>query len=449
MKKEINLTALFVAIVVFSALLYFPIFTNQKAQQALALLIMVAILWVTEAIPLSLTSLMIPVIAIFMKLVVPKEGFTEFANPIIFLFMGGFVLAGALSHYSLDKMLAHKLISLARGNFYRSSILLMFTTSIIACWVSNTSTTAMMLPLGIGILALIKKDTISAESKFLMLGIAYSANIGGIITMVSSPPNAIGAAILNISFLNWMKYSIPIFLISFPVMIVVLTLYFKPDKKMKIGVLEFEKNNAAPTKTLAAIFFITITLWLMDGILAPLLNITSSFNSLVAILTIFLIYITKVLNWEEILKSINWNILLLFGGGLTLGMLLDKSGLGILLVSQVSGLITTIPLFFFLWILVIFSIILTEFMSNTASAAMVLPLLFTFSNELGINPIILVLPATIAASYGFMMPAGTPPNAMVFSSGFVPQSDMIKAGLIINILFSIILTTFFYLIFSF
>lgn len=391
---------------------------------------------------------MIPVIAISLQLVSPKDGFMEFANPIIFLFMGGFVLAGALSRHSLDKMLAHKLINLARGNFYRSAILLMFATSMIACWVSNTSTTAMMIPLGLGILALIKKNTVSAESKFLMLGIAYSANIGGILTMISSPPNAIGAEILGISFLDWMKYSFPVFLISFPIMIVVLTMYFKPDKKMSIGAMTFEKNKAAPTKTLAAIFFLTITLWMMDSILAPLLNISSSFNSLVAILAIFLLFITKVLSWEEILKSIYWDILLLFGGGLTLGMLLDQSGLGALLVSKVSGLITTVPLFLFLWILVIFSIILTEFMSNTASAAMMLPLLFTFSNEVHINPVILVLPATIAASYGFMLPAGTPPNALVFSSGLVPQRDMLKAGLILNILFSILLTSFFYLIFS-
>lgn len=448
MNKGINFKAVIIAILAFCILLYFPVFNNPTAQKALALLVLVAILWITEAIPLPLTSLMIPVIAILMQLTSPKEGFSEFANPIIFLFMGGFVLAGALSVHSLDKMLAFKLIKLARGNFYRSSVLLMLATSLIACWVSNTSTTAMMIPLGLGILALTKKDKVSGESKFLMLGIAYSANIGGILTMISSPPNAIGAEILGISFLEWMKYSVPVFLLCFPVMVLVLTLYFKPDKKMSIDEMVFEKNKKSPVKTLAAIFFVTITLWMLEGVLEPLLNINSGYNALVAVLSIFLLFIFKVLSWEEILKNIRWEILLLFGGGLTLGMLLDKSGLGTLLVGQVSGLITHVPLFIFIWILVLFSIILTEFMSNTASAAMILPLLFTFSNELNINPIILVLPATIAASYGFMLPAGTPPNAMVFSSGLVPQRDMIKAGLILNILFSIILSSFFYLIFS-
>ena len=448
MKKGINLRAFFIALVVFSVLLYLPIFNNQQAQKAFALLVMVAILWITEAIPLPLTGLLIPVMAILLQLLAPRDAFKEFAHPIIFLFMGGFVLAGALSRHSLDKMLAQKLIRLARGNFYRSSILLMFATSLIACWVSNTSSTAMMIPLGLVMLVLVKKDTVSAESKFLMLGIAYSANIGGIITMISTPPNAIGAAILNISFSQWLKYSIPIFLVTFPVMVTVLTLYFKPDKKMSIGVMAFERNNTAPIKTLTTIFLFTILLWMFDGVLSPLLHIDNSFNSLVAILAIFLLFITKVLTWDEILKSIKWEILLLFGGGLTLGMLIDQSGLGAMLITQVSSLVSSVPMFVFLWVIVIFSIVLTEFMSNTASAAMMLPLLFSLSNQLHINPMILVLPATIAASYGFMLPAGTPPNAMVFSSGYVPQQDMIKAGLMLNIIFSIILTTFFYLIFA-
>lgn len=135
---------------------------------------------------------------------------------------------------------------------------------------------------------------------------------------------------------------------------------------------------------------------------------------------------------------------MLFGGGLTLGFIIEESGLGEVLISQVSNLITVVPMYVFLLAIVVFSIILTEFMSNTASAAMILPLLFSFSTQMGINPVILLFPATIAASFGFMMPAGTPPNAMVFSSGYVPQRDMIKAGLIINVLVSIIVTTYFY-----
>src|SRR5690606_35558956 len=329
---------------------------------------MVAILWVTESIPLPLTSLLIPVIAIFLQLLPPTDAFAEFANPILFLFMGGFVLAGALSHHSLDKMLAQKLIKLAGGNFYRSAIFLMLATALTAFFVSNTSSTAMMIPLGLGILVLVNKDSVSPESKFLMLGIAYSANIGGIVTIISSPPNAIGAEILNISFLTWIKYSFPLFIITFQMMITVLTLYFKPDRKISIGEIIFEKKTGTPLITLLAIFLLRVVLWMMDGILSPLLHIDNSFNSLVAVFAVFLLFITQVLTWKQILKSINWEILLLFGGGLTLGVVIEESGLGMLLITKVSSLITVVPMYVFLLTVVVFSLILTEFMSNTASA---------------------------------------------------------------------------------
>lgn len=446
--KKIKIPALASAILLFCLLVYFPLFENQQAQKALAILVMVAVLWMTEAIPLALTGLMIPVAAILLHLIPTTKAFSEFAHPIIFLFMGGFVIAGALTKFGLDRLLAYKLIRLAKGNFYKSAILLMLATSLAACWVSNTAATAMMIPLGLGLLALLKKDSVTAESKFLILGIAYSANIGGVITMVASPPNAIGAALLGVSFSTWIQYSLPVFLLTFPVMVLLLTIYFKPDKKIHIAQMLVLKEESTPNKTLILIFVFTVTLWMFDGVLSPLLKITDNFSSLVAILAIFLIFITRVLNWKEIINAIQWDILLLFGGGLTLGMLIDHSGLGTILVSQVMQLITVVPLFLFLWIIVIFSIVMTEFMSNTASAALILPLLLTLSTQLQINPMVLILPATIAASYGFMLPAGTPPNAMAFASGVVPQKDMMKIGLLLNFLFSILLTLFFYFIFK-
>jgi solute carrier family 13 (sodium-dependent dicarboxylate transporter), member 2/3/5 len=445
MKKAINYPVVLIVAVLFCFLSNYPIFDNPKAQQAFALVIFAAILWVTEAIPLALTALAIPVLAILTGLAAPKEAFGEFANPVIFLFMGGFVLAGALSRHALDKLLAHKLNTLAKGNFYLSAILLMLATSLTACWVSNTSAAAMMLPLAFGMLALVKKDNITNESKFLMLGIAYSASIGGVITMVASPPNAIGAAILGLSFSGWMSYTFPLFLITFPAMVIVLTLIFKPDKKLVIEPMPVQSKKKS-NNALIAIFFVTAGLWATDSMLSPLLNIANNFNALVAIMAVFMIFLAKVMTWDEIIESIQWKILLLFGGGLTLGLIVSNSGLGELLILKLSPLIQSVPLIVFVWIIVAVSIVLTEFMSNTASAALLLPLLFTVAEGLHINPMILVFPATIAASYGFMLPVGTPPNAMVFSSGLVRQKDMIKTGFVLNLLFSLLLTAFFYLV---
>ncbi|MES2703361.1 MAG: SLC13 family permease [Bacteroidota bacterium] len=448
MKKSINIPILSISLLVFTFLLFYPILKNQPAQQAGALFVLVAILWMTEAIPLALTGIMIPVVATLLKLIHPKEAFSQFGHPIIFLFLGGFVLAGALTTHGIDKLLARKLIRLAKGNFYRSSILMMLSTSLLAFWISNTSSTVMMLPLALGMLALVKKDAVTPEAKFLMLGIAYSANIGGIATMVSSPPNAIGAALLGITFFEWLKYGIPMFLITFPLMVGLLTLYFKPDRKLTVAQVAATGSVNPPNKALGIIFLFTIALWLMEGVLGPLLGITHGFSSLVAVIAIFLIVVTKVLQWEEVIKSVQWNILLLFGGGLTLAMLLETSGLGALLAGQIAMFATAMPLIAFIWIVVITSIVFTEFMSNTASAALFLPIVYTLAVQLKINPALLVLPATLAASYGFMLPVGTPPNALVFSTGFIPQKDMLRVGAILNILFSIILTLFFYFVFK-
>ena len=445
-KKSIKRFSFLVAVLLFFIVLYLPIFNDQSAQSALALLILVAVLWITEAIPLSLTSLLIPLLAIVMHLAEPAAAFNQFAHPIIFLFMGGFVLAGALSRHSLDKLMAQKLVALAKGNFYHSAVLLMLATALLACWVTNTSAAAMMIPLGIGMLVIIQKNEVSAESKFLMLGIAYAANIGGIITMIASPPNAMGATIMGLSFSQWTSCTFPLFLLAFPLMVLLLTLYFKPDRKMRINAVMLVRKPIVPNKTLIAIFFLTVILWVLDSVLSPLLNINNSFSSLVAILAIFLLFATGVMKWEHIIESIRWEILLLFGGGLTLGMLIDSSGLGALLISQASALIAYVPLWLFIWFIVLFSIILTEFMSNTASAALILPLLFSMATRLHINPMILVFPATIAASFGFMMPVGTPPNAMVFASGLIPRTAMLKVGLLMNFLSSILITAFFYII---
>jgi sodium-dependent dicarboxylate transporter 2/3/5 len=230
-------------------------------------------------------------------------------------------------------------------------------------------------------------------------------------------------------------------------MVAVITWYFKPDRKLEIAAIEEVSVKDMPVRTLGAIFLVTISLWLLEAVLAPLLGINDGFSTIVAIVAVLLIVITRVLNWEEVIKSVQWEMLLLFGGGLTLGMVLDKSGLGALLAENISYFVATMPLIAFLWVIVIASIFLTEFMSNTASAALFLPVLYTLALKMHVNPILLVLPATIAATYGFMLPVGTPPNALVFSTGLVPQRDMIKAGFILNILFSMILTAFIYFLF--
>jgi sodium-dependent dicarboxylate transporter 2/3/5 len=447
MKEALKWKVLLVSVLLLIIILIFPFFPETKVNSAFAILIFAASLWISEAIPLAMTALLIPVLTIILNITPPKTAFSEFSNPVIYLFMGGFVLAGALSAHSLDRLLAHKLMLFSKGNFYKSAVLLMLATSLIACWVSNTSTAAMMIPLALGMLAITDGKKSTAEAKFLLLGIAYAANIGGIVTMIASPPNAIGATLLKLTFSEWLMYGIPIFLITFPIMVFILTLYFKPNRQMLIATVALPGEKSTQRTTLMGIFSFTIFLWVFEGVFSPLLNITSGFSSIVALFSIVLLFTFRILTWQQIIDSIRWDILLLFGGGLTLGLIVETTGLGTILVSGVMQMSQKVPLIVFIWLIIFGSIILTEFMSNTASAALILPLLYTLAIEAQINPMILVLPATIAASFGFMMPVGTPPNALVFSTGFVPQRDMMKAGLGLNLIFSVVLTLFFYVIF--
>jgi sodium-dependent dicarboxylate transporter 2/3/5 len=177
-----------------------------------------------------------------------------------------------------------------------------------------------------------------------------------------------------------------------------------------------------------------------------MLRVDSGFSSLVDILAIVLLFTFKILTWSQILEAISWDILLLFGCILTLGLLVEQTGLGSNLVGGVMAMRTQVPLIIFIWLIVFGSIVLKEFISNMASAALILPLLYTLALESQMNSLILILSATIAASFGFMMPVGTPPNAMVFSTDFVPQGEMMKAGLGINLIFYIVLTLYYYFV---
>jgi solute carrier family 13 (sodium-dependent dicarboxylate transporter), member 2/3/5 len=420
---------------------FINIFADHAVQSGMIILVFAALLWMTEALPLPVTALMIPLLAIVFGLLDPVAAFANFANPIIFLFLGGFVLAGALSKYKVDQLISSKMLSIANGNFVKSSILLMVASALLSMWVSNTSTAIMMLPVALGLLNFINKQGTTAESKFLLLGIAYAANIGGVATLIGSPPNAIGASVLSLSFVQWLKFGIPVFLFTFPVMILVLYFYFKPDRKLSFPLTKVETEiKSGKFPLLIGIFGITILLWLLDGPISNFLNISGSFSSMVAIFAIFLIIATNLLTWKDIQEKVDWGVLILFGGGLTLGAVLSVSGFGEFIANKIVSVFGNINPVVFLWIIVLTSILFTEFMSNTASAALFVPILYTISLRMDMDPLLFVLPATIAATYGFMLPVGTPPNAVVFGTGRVPQQSMIRVGMILNILFSIMIT---------
>ena len=420
---------------------------DENVLKGLSILLFIAALWLTEALPVTVTALLVPLLAVTTGIFDAKEALSYFAHPIIFLFLGGFGLAAALHKYSLDELFAGYIMKAAGSKMLYSILGLFLSTAVLSMWISNTATTAIMLPVALGLIATLKEKS-AANETFILLGVAYSANIGGIGTIVGSPPNAITAANLSLSFSDWLAIGIPAVLVLFPVMIVVL--YFKlrpvlPDvKTVRKTSIELVFSNKK-SYTVAGIFALTVVLWLFSKPLSSILGIEKNLDSLIAVFAIVLLVLFRTIKWKEVESFTDWGVLLLFGGGLVLSGVLGETGAGRYLVGLVESDMSTYGLFILILGAVTLMIFLTEFASNTASAAIMIPLLLTLGRELSLDsPNVLALSAGIAASCAFMLPVATPPNALVFGTERIKQRAMIKVGFVLNIISALVIAVLSY-----
>lgn len=362
-----------------------------------------------------------------------SQALSHFANPIIFLFLGGFALAAALNAQGLDKAIASKVLDVAQNRLSVAVLLIFAVTALLSMWISNTATTAMMLPLVLGILRQLDPIKERHTYVFVLLGVAYCASIGGIATLVGSPPNAIAAAQTGLNFIGWMKLAAPLTVILLPLAIGILYLALRPNLKHRFSV-EHEPFvlTSARIRTLC-IFLFTVLCWIFSGPLNAFLGGLSSFDSLVAITAIILLAFFGVVEWKQIEKTTDWSVLLLFGGGLCLSAVLKATGTSVFLAHTIGDFLQASNAVIALLSVVAFVVILTEFASNTASAALLIPVFAAIAESLGMSPIILSTVIAISASCAFMLPVATPPNAIVFGSGFIKQSDMMRVGIWINL----------------
>ena len=414
---------------------------EEPTNKGLALLAFVAILWLTEAIHITVTALLVPVLAILLGLESTKSALQAFANPTIFLFFGGFAIATALSVQKLDKYIAHKVIAIARGNFLLAVFFLFLATALLSMGISNTATAAMIIPLAMGLLKNIDYESNKGTYAFVILGIAYSASIGGMGTLVGSPPNAIVASQLNITFSEWLRYGMPTVLGLMPLMIGTLYVVFRPKLNIKITSTEgvVDKLNGKQYLTIL-IFLITALCWIFSDVINETLTSFLSiekikdFDAVVAMIAAVFVCLFGVAEWKQIQENTDWGVLMLFGGGLSLSVILTQSGASKALVDSVQFLIADSNYFVIGLMVATFIIFLTEFTSNTASAALLVPIFISVAENLGVNPLGLSLIIGIGASCAFMLPVATPPNAIAYGTGKVSQRDMIKAGFVLNIL---------------
>ncbi|WP_439328225.1 DASS family sodium-coupled anion symporter [Lonepinella sp. BR2357] len=423
-----------------------------KANKGLALLAFVAILWLTEALHVTITAIIIPILAIGLGLVTTKNALVAFADPTIFLFFGGFALATALHIQKLDRLIANRIMALARGRLFVATLYLFSVTAFLSMWISNTATAAMMLPLAMGVLSQLDREREHGTYIFVLLGIAYSASIGGMGTLVGSPPNAIVASQLHLTFADWLWYGLPIMIVLMPLMIGTLYIVFKPNLNVRFS-QTFEQISMTKDRVITLIIFVAVALcWVFSSSINPMLagllgleGKIASFDSVVALLAAVLIVIFNVASWKQIQDNTEWGVLMLFGGGLTLSAVLKDSGASKIMADGIVFAIQGGHYYIIGLVVAAFIIFLTEFTSNTASAALLVPIFISIAEALGMPPIGLALIIGLGASCAFMLPVATPPNAIVFGTGEVKQSEMVRVGIILNLVCVFVIATFGYL----
>lgn len=470
LSKKISLLA---SPLLFLILLAIPPQFGLKADawQVLAMAILMLGWWVTEALPLPVTSLVPLVLLPLMGVSQAKEVAPFYGDPIVFLFLGGFLLALAMEKWNLHRRIALTIVSLTGTNANGIVLGFMVATAVMSMWISNTATTIMMLPIALSIITLLTDSQLANGSaaqaagmanfsKTIMLGIAYAASLGGMATLIGTPPNVVFKAYMvnngyHVNFFEWMLVGVPLM-----ILLVALTYFMNvkimyPNRLGKFeGARELIANELAvlgkPSKAEKRVFWlfmVTVLLWTSASFINkawPGLKIGDEMIAIAAAIALFLIPVdfkkgVFLLDWGSTSK-LPWGILLLFGGGLALADALYKTGLidligGAFHDNQVSRVL-------FVLALTAATVLLSEAMSNVALVVVFLPVVSGIAQGVGIEPIHLAVPMTLAASCGFMLPMATPPNAIVFGSGHLKVMDMVKSGFWLDILSILIIALF-------
>lgn len=426
-----------VAIAMVACLLLYQVLPFEtNANKGLALLAFIGTLWLTEALHVTITAILVVVLGALIGIdeVTVKSGLQGFSSPIIYLFFGGFALAAALHVQALDRKIALKIISLSGGRLGVAVSLVFAATAFLSMWISNTATAAMMLPLALGLLTQVDKEQDRGTFVFVLLGIAYAASLGGLGTPVGSPPNGIAVKALDMSFAEWMKFGIPMVLILLPLLLGAMYLVLRPNLNRRVEITQ--NDDIAWTKPrimTTLVFIITAAAWIFSGKISEMLGV-KDMDALIALVAAILVVGLGLVSWKQVSDNTDWGVLMLFGGGIALSNILKVSGASLVLGQSVANALSSAPLLLILLAVAAFIIFLTEFASNTASAALLVPVFATIADQMGLPEDALVLIIGIGASCAFMLPVATPPNAIVFGTGLIKQSEMVKIGLILNVI---------------
>lgn len=446
--------------ILFVAVLLSPSALSPEAHRLAAVLVLVIAYWISEALPLPVTALLGPTLAVALGVSKARDAFASFGDPVLFLFLGSFMLAKALHVHALDRRIALRILSLpgAARSPHRVRLAVALTTGLISMWISNTATAAMMLPVALGLVTALAAAGSQERPRALLLLVGLAASLGGLGTPVGTPPNLITLGFLerltgrSVDFLQFMLVGTPLFLILSGVALLIMR-FAAPVAAGTgdvAGYVEEQRRTLVPwgggQRACAVAFGFAVTLWLLPGgvgllLLPPdavLVRLTQNLEeSVVAVFAALVLFFwpvgeRKALTWSEATR-IDWGTLLLFGGGLSLGkMMFDTKlaevlGRGAVVVTGVESLwgVTALAL--------AVAIVLSELTSNTATASMLVPLVIALAQELGVSPVPPALAVSFGASMSSMLPISTPPNAIVYGTGLVPLTFMLRVGVLLDL----------------
>jgi solute carrier family 13 (sodium-dependent dicarboxylate transporter), member 2/3/5 len=483
---------LFLGPLVLLVMMVLPLGLPYSQQSLAAVLAFVVVYWVSEAIPIPVTAIIGLALAVILNVPQVATGaeddpadviFGSFADDTIFLFIGSFIIAQAMMTHGLDRRFAYLVLSIpgiARSTY---GVIVGFglIAAMLSAFVSNTATTAMLFPIGLGIMGALaglvadqsEGDTDVRRLRFgtaLMLMIAYAASVGGLLTPIGSPPNLIGREFIEqetgtvISFFEWVVLAFPIVLIMFVLLCIILILLNRPETRQISGAEEFiaeerEKLGgfSRGERNTLIVFGLAVFFWILPGIVGIIFGDESTAYGLVydrinegvvAVVAAGLLFILPInwserrftLNWNEAVR-IDWGTIVLFGSGIALGTLLSDTGLAETIGTGLTEGLGVSSLFSITLLSTIVALIISETTSNTASATIVVPIVLPIAASAGVNPVIPALAAVFGASYGFMLPVSTPPNAIVYGSGMIPITKMIRSGIVFDVI-GVVLITF-------
>jgi sodium-dependent dicarboxylate transporter 2/3/5 len=430
---------LFIVLII-AVLVYFVTFNQPEiVRRTLTTFVFAAGCWMLEVFPLPITGLAIPVILTLLGVFNPKEAFAPFSNSIIFLMIGGLVLGQSIKKHGLDKWIGYNLLTYSKGKIDGLILLVMAATAFLSMWMSNTVAIAVILPVILSILAAMPEELVNLKRKML-LGVSISTSIGGTAMLTGSTPAMIAGALLGettpFGFIEWAYYGLPVSLLILATSFLLLKkLYPSPKIKLNIDTIIEQKKQmkklTSTQKKIILIFLGTILLWFMGSQFEIWLGLPTSVSN-VAIVSVTAVLIMFGLNLLDLkdLQSIQWELIFLVGGGILLGEAMIASGAASGISSAIAGIQGSMPIIVIIAVLSLISLLLTNFISNSATAAILIPIAIETAKILEMTPVPFVMAVALTATIAFITPVGVPSTALIYSTGIIPRNRLIKTGIL-------------------